>query len=89
MTVLGASSALHHWDPSSETFVLSRPPDKKSAIMLIDGKDEVITDRYEGSLMFTDVCNVDHRYQSLLRRFLLIGTIIRRLEVLTNVMKSR
>ncbi|KAF9010717.1 gamma-tubulin complex, DGRIP91/SPC98 component protein [Cyathus striatus] len=57
MTVLGASSALHVWDVSSENF-------------RIDGKDETIS-------------------ESLIARFITIGTLLRRLEVFVASLRTK
>jgi hypothetical protein len=40
MTILGTSSELHTWDPASEIFVA-----KGSKEVLIDGRDDVISNR--------------------------------------------
>ncbi|TFK44260.1 gamma-tubulin complex, DGRIP91/SPC98 component protein [Crucibulum laeve] len=43
MTVLGTSSTLHAWDSRTERFIQARTGDGKSGLLLVDGKDEVIS----------------------------------------------
>ncbi|KAK1222922.1 hypothetical protein PQX77_014199 [Marasmius sp. AFHP31] len=44
MTVLGASTSLHEWDPTSETFTNSVGRDGRRRTIIISGKDETISD---------------------------------------------
>ena len=50
MAVLGASSALHTWDIVSERFV------GHGGFILIDGKNEVVSERCVTSLLVCEVC---------------------------------
>ncbi|KAF9467451.1 gamma-tubulin complex, DGRIP91/SPC98 component protein [Collybia nuda] len=70
MTVLGASSIFHVWDASEERFVQSGVEKGNQGFLLMDGKDEVVS-------------------QSLISRFLTIGTLLRRLEVLLATLRAR
>ncbi|KAG5641756.1 hypothetical protein DXG03_004288 [Asterophora parasitica] len=70
MTVLGTSSVYHTWDPSSERFVQACLGDNQKGFLLVDGKDEVIS-------------------QSIISRFLTIGNLLRRLEVLLDTLRAR
>ncbi|KAF9526505.1 Spc98 family-domain-containing protein [Crepidotus variabilis] len=75
-TVLGISSNLHAWEPTSERFVhivaSKRASDGADTlpILLVDGKDEVIS-------------------TSFVERFLKIGTLLRRLELLLVSLRTR
>ena len=45
MITLGTSSVFHTWDPSSERFVQVGVGEGKHGLLMIDGKDEVISRR--------------------------------------------
>ena len=45
LTILGTSSVFHTWDASTQRFVQANLGDKKNGFLLIDGKDEVISQR--------------------------------------------
>ncbi|RDB16899.1 Gamma-tubulin complex component 3 [Hypsizygus marmoreus] len=70
MTVLGTSSVFHTWDASAERFVQAGLADGQRGFLLMDGKDEVIS-------------------QSLISRFITIGTLLRRLEILLAALRTR
>ncbi|KAF9448213.1 gamma-tubulin complex, DGRIP91/SPC98 component protein [Macrolepiota fuliginosa MF-IS2] len=63
MTVLGNSSVFHSWDAKSERFVQTGVGEGERGFLLLDGKDEVISN-------------------SVISRFLNIGNMLRRLEIL-------
>ena len=46
MIVLGTSSTLHTWCPSSEKFVQVGCQDGQRGYLLVDGKDEVVSSRF-------------------------------------------
>lgn len=48
LTVLGTSSALHHWDDVAETFVLAKRTDEKNVTLVVAGKDGALTERSGG-----------------------------------------
>lgn len=43
--ILGTSSLLYTWEPASETFNLARIPPGKIGKLVLDGRDDVITQR--------------------------------------------
>jgi hypothetical protein len=45
MTILGTSSVFHTWDPLSERFVQAGIEEGKLGLLMIDGKDEVVSQR--------------------------------------------
>jgi hypothetical protein len=45
MTVLGTSSIFHTWDASKERFVQAGIEEGKQGFLLVDGKDEVVSQR--------------------------------------------
>ena len=45
LTILGTSSVFHTWDASTQRFVQANLGEKKNGFLLIDGKDEVISQR--------------------------------------------
>ncbi|GLB36953.1 putative spindle pole body component [Lyophyllum shimeji] len=69
-TVLGTSSIYHTWDAKAERFVQAGLRDGQRGVLLMDGKDEVIS-------------------QSLIARFVTIGTLLRRLEVFLQGLRPR
>lgn len=46
MTLLGTSSVYHTWDASTERFVQADLKGEKKGFLLMDGKDEVVSQRY-------------------------------------------
>jgi hypothetical protein len=46
VTSLGTPSSLHIWDPHAERFTSAKVKPGCQAILLLDGKDKVITQRY-------------------------------------------
>lgn len=44
--LVGNSSSLHQWDPLSETFVLPTTADGKKMFHVVDGKDDLLMQRY-------------------------------------------
>ena len=44
--LVGNSSCLHQWDPLSETFVLPTTADGKKMFHVVDGKDDLLMQRY-------------------------------------------
>ncbi|KAF8271255.1 hypothetical protein EI94DRAFT_1797237 [Lactarius quietus] len=48
--LVGNSSSLYQWDPLSETFVLPTTSDGKQVFIVVDGKDDLLMERY-GLLM--------------------------------------
>ncbi|KII92345.1 hypothetical protein PLICRDRAFT_172448 [Plicaturopsis crispa FD-325 SS-3] len=70
MTIVGTSSPFHTWDMKSELFIQVGRSEGKTGIILIDGKDKVISD-------------------SVTRRFMTIGTLLRRLEIFVVSVRSR
>ena len=46
MIVLGTSSTLHTWCPSSERFVQVGSQEGQRGYLLVDGKDEVVSSRF-------------------------------------------
>jgi hypothetical protein len=81
MTILGTSSELHAWDPASETFVA-----KGSKEILLDGRDGVISNRLAQP---SSSCPHSKILPSVMCRFLAIGTLMRRLEILILTFRSR
>ncbi|KAF9646581.1 hypothetical protein BDM02DRAFT_3099578 [Thelephora ganbajun] len=65
LTLMGATSNFHVWNPQQECFILRGLHHGKSGILSIIGRDEAVT-------------------QSCISRFLTIGTLSRRLEVLVG-----
>lgn len=45
MTILGTSSIFHVWDPALERFVQAGVEEGKRGLLMIDGKDEVVSQR--------------------------------------------
>jgi hypothetical protein len=45
MTILGTSSVFHAWDPSSERFVQAGIEEGKHGLLMVDEKDEVVSQR--------------------------------------------
>jgi hypothetical protein len=82
-TVLGISSQLHTWDLPTEMFV--KAGDEQTRI-LVDGKDDVVSTRW---VLFFDACSNVNRFSSFLARFLTIGTLLRRLELLLYSLRTR
>ncbi|KAG5735482.1 hypothetical protein E4T56_gene11143 [Termitomyces sp. T112] len=68
--VLGTSSVYHTWNPEAERFIQAGVEDNKTGCILIDGKDEVVS-------------------QSLISRFIAIGTLLRRLETFLTFLRAR
>ncbi|THV05090.1 hypothetical protein K435DRAFT_850294 [Dendrothele bispora CBS 962.96] len=69
LVTLGTSSILHTWDSSLERFVDSASSKERRRVLLVDGKDETISN-------------------SIMSRFLSIGTCLRRLEKLVIDIRS-
>ncbi len=44
--LVGNSSSLYQWDPLSETFVLPTTTDGKKTFIVVDGKDDLLMQRY-------------------------------------------
>ena len=44
--LVGNSSSLYQWDPLSETFVLPTTTDGKKMFIVVDGKDDLLMQRY-------------------------------------------
>ena len=44
--LVGNSSSLHQWDPLSETFVLPTTTDGRKVFNVVDGKDDLLMQRY-------------------------------------------
>jgi hypothetical protein len=44
--LVGNSSSLYQWDIQSETFVLPPTADGKKRFIVVDGKDDVLMQRY-------------------------------------------
>lgn len=87
LTVSGTSSHLHIWDPAQQKFVLRGLQGRKDGQIVIVGKDEVVSARLVpcscGCLLFLTTVS------SLLKRFLTIGNLMRRLELVTDIPRSR
>ncbi|KAL0576300.1 hypothetical protein V5O48_005676 [Marasmius crinis-equi] len=49
MTMLGASTSLHEWDTTSETFMDRKSQDGRSRTIILFGKDKVISDETSGT----------------------------------------
>jgi hypothetical protein len=45
MTTLGTSSVFHVWDPAVERFVQAGLGECKHGLLMIDGRDEVVSQR--------------------------------------------
>ena len=45
-TIMGASSALHIWDPDKETFILRGLEDRQNGLVVITGYDEEVSARF-------------------------------------------
>ncbi|KAJ7495895.1 gamma-tubulin complex, DGRIP91/SPC98 component protein [Mycena galericulata] len=86
LTVLGISSPLHTWDPDSETFVQIVADKVSRGILLVDDKDEVVSAR---SRFLTSLCHSPYHGFSFISRFLTIGTLLRRLEILLSSLRTR
>lgn len=43
---MGASSALHIWDPNKETFILRGLEDRQKGLVVITGNDEEVSARF-------------------------------------------
>ncbi|KAJ3560581.1 hypothetical protein NP233_g10743 [Leucocoprinus birnbaumii] len=70
MTVLGNSSIYHSWDADLQRFVQTGVKEGGRGFLLLDGKDEVISD-------------------SVTARFLTIGNLLRRLDILLANLRNR
>ena len=86
LTLIGATSNLHVWDPQRERFTLRGAPHDKSGVLSIISRDETITQRL-ASLHFQK-CSALMSF-SCLSRFLAIGTLSRRLEILVTSLGQR
>ncbi|KAF5386245.1 hypothetical protein D9615_002656 [Tricholomella constricta] len=64
MTVLGTSSVYHTWDVSSERFIQAGLEDKKNGFILMDGKDEVVSQSLISR--FLTIGNLLRRMETLL-----------------------
>jgi hypothetical protein len=87
MTILGTSSIFHTWDSSSERFVQAGVEEGKHGLLMIDGKDEVVSRRCA-------FCNYNDKTfcrpcSSIVTRFLTIGTLLRRLEIFVAMLRTR
>ncbi|KXN90824.1 hypothetical protein AN958_03478 [Leucoagaricus sp. SymC.cos] len=70
MTVLGNTSIYHSWDAESQRFVQIGVGEKEQGSLLLDGRDEIISD-------------------SVMSRFLTIGSLLRRLEILLASLRNQ
>ncbi|THH16575.1 hypothetical protein EW146_g4072 [Bondarzewia mesenterica] len=70
LVLIGTSSPLYTWNPIPETFVLTDIEDGKKGAVVIEGRDDIISESY-------------------MQRFLTIGTLLRRLELFTDVLRRR
>ena len=87
LTILGTSSVFHTWEVSTQRFVQANLGDKKSGFLLMDGKDEVISQRCACTLYLLPFYSPGAT--SLISRFLTIGTLLRRLEVFLDSLRTR
>lgn len=81
MTLLGVSSPLHVWDPEKESFSFRGLSDNETGKLVVPPLDDVASQRqgYRVNLVFYSFTDT---LLSLVHRFLTIGTLTRRLEVL-------
>ena len=88
LTVSGTSSHLHIWDPIQEKFTLRGMQGRKDGQIVIVGKDEVISAR-SGLQPLLLLASLTITMASLLKRFLTIGNLMRRLELAIDIRGSR
>jgi hypothetical protein len=86
MTVLGAASTMYAWDATMERFIQAPANDGYRLLILVDRKDELICARYFDN--FTKSAAHSHK-ASFIQRFTLIGTLLRRLEILIASIRRR
>lgn len=89
MTVLGISSPLHTWNPSSERFIRGTGSNRIRNPIIVDGKCEILTSRQGFLFLFGFVPKLTKCWNSIIARFLTIGTLLRRLESLLMTLRSR
>lgn len=53
MVLIGNASPLYWWNPTDETFVLAHVAEGKRGVILVDGRDDVLTERYTSSFCLT------------------------------------
>jgi hypothetical protein len=80
--LVGNSSSLYQWDPLSETFVLPPTAEGKKVFIVVDGKDDVLMQRHAQSNTFGKTPS--HCAFSYTKRFLAIGSLLRRLDIFAN-----
>ena len=51
LTLMGATSNFHVWDPQQECFILRGVDQDKNGILSIIGRDETITQRWDRSFL--------------------------------------
>ena len=86
MTVAGISSPLHVWDITLEAFVLRDIHSEQRGVLMIDGMDEVVSQRSVIRYFVGQGSSLD---VSLIQRFLTIGALTRRLEILIEALRER
>lgn len=58
VTSLGTSSSLHFWDPHKETFLPAGAEHGRQVVLLVDGKDKIITQRFVRRFLFRPAAQV-------------------------------
>jgi hypothetical protein len=85
--VVGNSSSLYQWDPLSESFVLPTTSDGKQMFIVVDGKDDLLMQRY--GLLTGLLVRFFPDCPSYTNRFLAIGGLLRRLDLFVNSLRRR
>lgn len=86
MMLTGNASPIFVWDALQEKFGLRGVEPTKQGVLVIKGKDETISARYV--YVGSGISQADNSL-SIVKRFLAIGTIIRRLEILISGLRTR
>ncbi|XP_006457353.1 hypothetical protein AGABI2DRAFT_79403 [Agaricus bisporus var. bisporus H97] len=86
MTVLGNSSMYHSWDDETQKFCQIGVQQGERGFLLLDGKDEVVSNR---QVLFPNLFLQFLMIRSVISRFLTIGNLLRRLDILLKDLRNR
>lgn len=89
LNLLGSSSTMFMWDGTRETFRPAADDPREETVLVVDGLSHFTSSRYELT-NYLELFSCAHVFQitSMARRFLDIGTMLRRLEALVAKLRS-